>query len=344
LTTTQILDKMELQIMENIALHIVMDDDITGAKWQIKKLAEIGALNKKNTATIKKYAKLLEPAITADITGELTTHLNKVDKMFSPLGTPLPPMATAQVMEVMAATAGNSAMMINTLGNNMLGASQQIYTDSIIQVSNEVLAGISTPTAARVKVISEWTAKGIPALTDKANRNWMPDSYINMQVRTQIRATTTELTLKRSEQYSNDLVEIDSHIGARPGCEPYQGKIYSLSGNHKKYRPLSSTTYGEPDGIFGINCRHNMYPFIEGVSEQTYKPYPKKQTEQAYKESQRQRELERRIKESKRQVAVLKKEGLPTDQAQKTLDNRKSTMNTFINDTGRTRRKSRETI
>ena len=139
-----------------------------------------------------------------------------------------------------------------------------------------------------------------------------------------------------------DLVEVDSHAGARPGCEPYQGKVYSLSGNTEGYDKLSETSYGDLDGLFGINCGHNMYPYQPGT-ERTYKPYPKSENEETYKNSQRQRYLERQIRAAKRQREVATGEE-DKRKAQALLANRQKAMRNFIDDTGRTRLREREQI
>ena len=74
----------------------------------------------------------------------------------------------------------------------------------------------------------------------------------------------------------------------------YQGRIFSrngtagtttdLEGNRISYISLSQTSYGEPDGLFGINCGHQQYPFIPGVSIKAYYPYPEEQNAERYQQ------------------------------------------------------------
>lgn len=112
------------------------------------------------------------------------------------------------------------------------------------------------------------------------------------------------------------IIEISSHLGARPKCAKDQGKLYDLdngsgyvkdgNGNKLKYEPWSSSSYGEPDGILGINCGHHAYPFAAGKSTQIYFPYDEEENDKLYKKIQKQRELERRVRASKRACSALK--------------------------------------
>lgn len=76
-----------------------------------------------------------------------------------------------------------------------------------------------------------------------------------------------------------DLVWISVHANCSERCEPFQGKLYSMSGRSGRidgieYRPLSVATdvyYTTKSGktykngcISGYNCRHKLIPYREG--------------------------------------------------------------------------------
>lgn len=176
---------------------------------------------------------------------------------------------------------------------------------------------------ARQKAVSscirEFADKGIPAFVDKAGREWSPEAYINMDIRTTVSNTANAAQDAVCDKYGVDLIEVSSHMGARPKCAPYQGKIFSRSnqsgiahdgnGREIRYEPLSSTSYGQPDGLFGINCRHQKYPFVDGVNFQTYFPYDEAENAKRYKEFQTQRAMERDIRKKKRECMMLEETG-----------------------------------
>ena len=155
-----------------------------------------------------------------------------------------------------------------------------------------------------------------------------------MDIRTTLSNTANTAQMERMNDYGINLVEVSSHSGARPKCAKYQGRIFDKSNKSEKYPHWKDTSYGQPDGLLGINCGHQIYPYIEGISIQRYFPYDKKENDKAYKLSQHQRELERRVRKSKRECMVFEKlgdkEGLK--RASATLKNRKQALTKFSAD------------
>jgi hypothetical protein len=171
-----------------------------------------------------------------------------------------------------------------------------------------------------------------------------------MVIRTNTTRVASEVQFKRAEEYGADLIEVSAHAGARPLCAPYQGKIFSISGKSEKYPPLSSTSYGEPAGLFGINCGHMSYNFFPGISRQTYAPdeteEQKEENARVYQESQKQRAIERSIRAAKREAQTLEALGdtKGVAEAKSKIRERQAVMREFIAETGRTRQRAREAI
>ncbi|WP_238594764.1 phage minor capsid protein, partial [Caenibacillus caldisaponilyticus] len=196
------------------------------------------------------------------------------------------------------------------------------------------------------EVIGKWAEDGIPALIDKAGRRWSTEAYVNMVTRTMVTRISNDMQTARFQEYGVDLVEISSHADSRPSHIPFQGRIYSISGKSKKYPPLSETGYGTIEGIGGINCRHVLYPYIPGVTKKRFEPYNATESKRIYAESQKQRYLERRIREAKREKAMM--EAMGDDEGAKLaaakVRERQAVMREFIKQTDRTRRYNREQI
>ncbi len=181
------------------------------------------------------------------------------------------------------------------------------------------------------------TAKGIPCFMDKLGREWSPEAYINMDIRTTCGNVAHQMQFDRMDDYDTTLLEVSSHNGARPKCAKDQGRIFDRKNKSKKYRHWKTSSYGEPDGILGINCGHHIYPFIEGVNTQTYFPYDEKENAEAYKQSQQQRQLERNVRAKKRECVALDtlgdKEGFK--KASVKLKRETDKLKQFCKDTGR---------
>ena len=95
-------------------------------------------------------------------------------------------------------------------------------------------------------------------------------------------------------------------------CYSNNGSGYTTDAKGRKvqYYPWNSTSYGEPDGILGINCRHHKYPFFPGMSLQTYFPVEDQEaSDRLYKQTQVQRALERDVRKQKRECMLYKELG-----------------------------------
>ena len=176
-----------------------------------------------------------------------------------------------------------------------------------------------------------------------------------MDIRTTMANTARSAVLERNTEYGNDLYQVSHHDGARPLCYPWQGKVISDQnrsrdvvddeGNTVHVYAQSETSYGEPAGLFGINCGHYPIPFIPGFSRIRPPEQNKEQNDKDYEESQQQRALERKLRYEKRDLAVLKAQGASDDEikAQRLrVKNARTELNDFCNETGRARRSNRE--
>lgn len=74
----------------------------------------------------------------------------------------------------------------------------------------------------------------------------------------------------------------------------------------KKYPHWNKSSYGEPDGLLGINCGHHIYPYVEGVSIRRYFPTDDLDAnDKLYKQTQIQRGLERAVRKQKRECMLF---------------------------------------
>lgn len=169
------------------------------------------------------------------------------------------------------------------------------------------------------ETIRDLSKHGIPAFVDKRGHHWSPERYVRMDLRTTLGNTANAAQWSRCDQFGISLISVDSHSGSRPLCAPYQGRIFSRdgtfgvtsdgSGKRIEYSPLNSTSYGQPAGLFGINCGHSSYPFIPGINIQRYFPVDPEENAARYKELQKQRQLEREIRAGKRECMMLQAAG-----------------------------------
>lgn len=130
-------------------------------------------------------------------------------------------------------------------------------------------------------------------------------------IRTGISQSCAEITNARMEEMDWDILLVSAHLGARYTEKNdytnhfwWQGKFYSKSGKDERFPPFSVCGQGDVQGINGANCRHSYSP---GDGETNpFSDYDSEENKKAYDLSQKQRQLENRIRHTKRQVMAIK--------------------------------------
>ncbi|MGF0055550.1 phage minor capsid protein [Peptoniphilaceae bacterium SGI.097] len=240
------------------------------------------------------------------------------------------------------------AEISKSIKRSALTGANKIYDDILKQAAREVQIGRKSYQKAAQDATKEWAKNGIPVLRTKNGAKLTIDGYVPMVIRAEQKRASTVAQEGELDAYGIDLVEMSSHAGSRPSHVPFQGRIYSRSGTSDRYPPLSTTGYGAVDGmVTGINCRHQMYPYIEGVSGKRFEPYDAEESKQKYLESQQQRHLEREIRRAKREKRALENTGadaLEVKRANGKIRKRQAALRAFVEKTGRTRRYEREQL
>lgn len=365
------------QLLVNIGRHITSPTWTHTAAWEIQKLAELGQLTQENAAIINAWIKQMPQEIRETMEATRAAALDRVERQMEKAaedGHLTPPVtdSTVQVLQDYAAQAAEDLNLVNT---TMLQSSLDQYARAVQLTAQEtarleaqaaatqtflneaagnVASGVETRQAAMRRAIQQIADEGLTGFVDRAGRTWTPEAYVNMDIRTTVHNTAIQATRARMEDFGTDVFQVSSHAGARPGCYPYQGKFYSWGNRYGQvelgngavvdYEPINVTTYGEPAGLFGINCGHFPIVVVPGVTipHGADNIQPEEENARAYAESQEQRRLEREIREKKRVVEMAGDTATPEDKA--AVREAQANMREFINRTGRSRRYDREQI
>lgn len=365
---SDVLAAMEDDLLQNIAEYLSEGRaDIPTAQWKIRQLAALGKLDRENIRTIAEYSGIAADMEEIAMTRAALSAVKDMDEGFGKLvsdgiieGTDVPMEETAlQAAAMYSKQAKDRMNKVNTVMRYFARTTaaaavnkaaeivnKQQHLDTLNKAAGKVIMGAESRQTAVRECIKEMSEKGIPAFVDAAGRQWSPEAYINMDVRTTCSNAAHEAQFSRMNDYDIDLLEVDSHPGARPKCSLDQGRIFSKSGKNRKYPAWKTSSYGEPDGILGINCGHHVYPYIEGVSTQTYFPYDKEENDKLYKQKQEQRRLEREVRSAKREVSMLNsagdKEGAKA--AKDRVKRRTAAYNEYCEKTGLPRKADRLTV
>jgi hypothetical protein len=334
---------METDILARIAYYLSRGA-VASADWQILKLRQLGALTQDAQAIINQYrARILlqtGKAVTEsaeDILAQIRARTPKQLKTTAAM--------TPEMRRIVETWSGSAATKVNLAMAQLAQNAGTKYVAAVSKASLSVVTGTDTLQRSVFQAIGELDR--LDVFVDRAGRTWTPEGYVKMVVRDNQRRASTATMFQAAAEGDTDLIEVSSHLGARPKCAPYQGRIFSISGSSKKYPALADTSYGQPDGLNGINCSHIFYPFWEGVSEKSYSPYKAAENRKAYDESQEQRAAERKIRYYKREA---QKWGATEGGEQKAayfksrVKDSQAELRAFIDETGRTRQRDREAI
>lgn len=303
------------KIIERMMIRIGRGEDylLTATdKWQIEVLQEAGYLlediQKELADKTKKQVKEIQEAM--EDAG--VQALQWDDKIYQAAGlSPIPLLQSPALMRIMQrnyeATAGEWRNFTRTTANE----AQRLFINQMDNAYNMVVSGAVSYTEAVRDVINEVSEVGMK-VNYPSGYKMSIESATMMIVRTGISQAAAEVSLERMKEMDWDIILVSSHLGARvgdggknPGNHSWwQGKFYSRTGRDKRFPDfVSSTGYGSITGLSGVNCRHS---FGTGDGENNpFEQYDTEENRKAYETQQRQRTLERRIRDSKRKVQNL---------------------------------------
>lgn len=369
-------------LLINTGKHFNSGHSLSTEQWEIRKLAELGQLNKESIEIIASLTGQNKELITAalenavymatkDIEPELKKAVQKGAIQNAAADNVIASQSIVQALNAYEQQAMDKLNLVNTtMLESTLAQYRKVITNTVnierqMKAAQEVLniatgkviTGTESRQQALRQALSQIHKEGITGFYDRIGRKWSPEAYVNMDIRTTVHNTAIEAVKIRQEDYGVDIFRVSRHSGARPLCYPYQGRYFSWNnksgtftdgeGKRHRYSPISSTSYGKPAGLFGINCGHHPITMIPGVSIPRDRPeQDKEENDKVYAESQEQRRLEREIRYSKQKAAMMEaagdKEGFEKEAVK--IREKQADYNAFCKKTGRTKRLDRTQV
>lgn len=322
--------QIENEILEEIARGL-SDELKAGQGYRADILLradnDIRAINKelakKTGRTTKEIEKIMKQAVERGYIEEQELY-KKGNKNLPPLKNN--PVALNFVNAGLRTTRNEFENLSNTMGIVMdnRGVNLTRYYKSRIDYGiMQMSTGAFTYEDVTYKIMRELSSSGIRSVDYESGYTMSMDSAARMHIRTGLSQITGNISLNNAEIMGQDLMEITAHADSRPDHAEWQGEIVSLSGR-RGYLSLDDIGHGSVAGFKGANCRHDWFPYFEGVSEPAYTRRMLKEASEivlvdngremtAYDVSQRQRQIERRIRGTHKEIAVFTGAGLKDD-------------------------------
>lgn len=334
------------ELLVNLAKHFNVSATGNTASWnyEIMMLSKLGAVRRESAAIIAKMVAAGEPAIEEAVRAAMIEAIeeNEPDLKKAALNGLLNDVqmdAIDGIQSRLQAFSRQAKSQLNLVNTTMLESTADAFRQGVA-AANEIIRqmdaaqdalnvqtgmvhlGTKTHQEALRAAVKAMSDADITGFIDRAGRKWSAEAYVRMNIQTTCGRAANQAVMDRNASYGNDIVWPRTNATARPGCYPWQGQLISMSnvprdvqdgnGKSRHVYAASETTYGQPAGIWGINCHHfpmNVFiPNFSYVRGEGNKP-PQAENDRLYQLTQEQRRLERRVRYAKRDAAMYKAAG-----------------------------------
>lgn len=340
----ELYNKLNIEIIADIISRISIMDDITAvSKEQMKILLQTNgteifneALEKTSLLTreTKNALKLLFKNMTKeDIQGyeELYKYREKPFKL------------SETQYNILNQGLKQTNKTLKNMTNTIAFQSQQAYVNAVDEAYMKVISGAFDYTSAINTAVQQLADKGI-TLKDKLGRNIQLETAVRRNVLSGIHTTANNINRNIETELGCDGYEVTAHLGARPSHAEEQGKQFAI--NKKDASKYGLELWSDVAELWEeYNCRHSYFGIILGVSEPVYTNNELEKLKNAtvtlngkqvpyYKATQRQRQFESDIRNTKRSIQTLDKAGIDSSNQRSKLRQLQMKQTAFCKETG----------
>lgn len=286
--------------------------------WQLEKMNEMGLLNEDNLKLISDRSGIAEEQLRYVIQNEgYQIYKNTKEQLLEATGGDF--VDNSLIQTNLAAYVNQTMGDINNLINTTLPKSvREVYQSIIEEATAKVVTGLATSDKAISDTVMKWAQKGFYGFTDSQGKHWKADTYARQVIKSTAWRVYREVRMAPAEELGIDTYYYSKKSTAREMCAPLQHQIVTTgvarTEKGERILALSDYGYGSAGGCLGINCTHEITPFVVGAN---YKPdlpdnlkdlTPEQAIENANVQA-KQRAIERSIRQSKEFLHVAEKLG-----------------------------------
>lgn len=302
------------RIVKRIAIRLGRGDEYTLTaldKWQLEVLQDAGYLREDLEKVISKKTGIELKEIKEAFEDAGVRSSKYDDEVYKAAGlSPAPLLQSPYLVRMLQrgyeATQGEWVNFTRTTAD----AAQQLFISECDRAYHLVTSGAISYTEAVKDAVNKIATEGVKVRYPSGHEDTIETATLRA-VRTGISQACAEVTDARMDEMEWDIILVSSHLGARVTERDdytnhfwWQGKFYSKSGQDKRFPPFEVCGMGDVQGIHGANCRHSHGPG-DGIHN-PFEQYDAEENKRLYDLQQQQRALERRIRNTKREVMGLK--------------------------------------
>jgi len=335
-------EELETYVLESIELYRNLDTEIfriiaqllkSGTDqpievWQWEALRKANMLNDRTTEMLASVTGRATDDIERIIRTAGEAAVNQVNSELAPiLGSIKQNQNTSRIIQAFIDQIFldidnfvNQTLITTNFGH---GVVTQMYQGIVNDIMANFATGKMSIQRALQRTILAWSDKGVSSIfIDRGGHSWSLERYVHTVLMSTLNRVYNELRMSTMRDYGVHTAVVTSLPDAAPRCQEIQGQIVDtrpIGQANSGFPSIYSFGYPDPGGPFGVNCRHMMIPFIPGVNINNQPQYNQAETNRNSEARDRQRQLERRIRRSKKNMIILEELGSPSIKALKNL-------------------------
>lgn len=310
---------LETQILMDIAERIRLNANkmTSTASYQLYRVSSLGVANDKINSYLSNTLKISKKEvdkIVSDSSFKSIENDNLIFKEAFDKGI----LASFQYdkgnfKDLIAEGVGAMQNELSNICNTTAATSQKALASALNKAYLQISSGAFSSDQAVDNIVKQLSKDGLGVIEYKSGARRQLDTTVRTALRSSVNQTACKCQELNLDEMECNLVEVTSHLGARPEHAEWQGKIYWRNEPYKNYKNFKEETrYGYGDGLSGWNCRHSFYPYFPGISEKSFEHYNSKENNELYELQQEQRYNERMIRGWERRKKVMESAGLDT--------------------------------
>lgn len=330
----EIEQRLVASLKRNLAKHKAWEreEGFNWTAWQAEKLQNIEQFRLENKAIVSEYTDVIDAETQTLLAEQFAEGVDKVNQ---------------EAKEALGATSipDNHFFGVNDrrLENLMWDMHQaeskaqtaalrmmdDVYRRTISQAATAMAAGATTLPQAIDMAVQDFLKAGINCIEYSNGSRVNIADYVQMALRTAATRSFLQGEAKRRGELGIDTVLVSQYGACSETCLPWQGRVYiddvwgDFTGQSINGRGLSSNGNWYPmlsvaveAGLFHPNCRHTVSTWFEGISRLPDSMDTAKISENSALE-QRQRALEKKVREYKRMAEGVQQPSLEKEYKQK---------------------------
>lgn len=325
------LEKMFLELQNRIMRDVVRRIKKTGgitstADYQLNRIQIIGNSTEFIESEIKRLSGLTDPELWEIYDTVIEKDYTRTKEIYEQVNAHFTPYEDNEQMQTWAkAILSQTKHEIQNItrsmgfaldygGKKVFTPFSEYYQKYLDRACMDIVTGAFDYNTVLRRVVKEMTASGIRTVNYASGYGNRAPVAVRRAVMTGVHQLAAQINEQVAKDLGTDTYEVTWHAGHRPS-HWWGGNVYT------KQELISICRLGEVDGLWGANCKHSYFAFVDGVSVRTYTPEQLREMEaneqvarsyqgkiyNAYEAQQRQRTLETRMRKQRSDIDLLKK-------------------------------------